>query len=716
MSLGHEESKKITTFTVQGMDCNDEVVALKHALNITGVYSIEPNIMHAKIEIVHDERVENDTLISKIESTGVKVQKSASAHSQDSYLIRRSLILGLSGVVLGVALLVSNLWNLSIISMTLAIISAFISGALIIPKALRSVRTLQLDMNVLMTIAVLGAMVIGEYIEGATVIFLFSLAELLEGYSLERARRSIQSLLKLSPETALVKREQLLEVPVREIEKNEIIIVKSGSRIPLDGIVHSGNSNVNQAPITGESLPVAKKVGDRVLAGTLNEEGSLEVLVTQTFNDTKLSQIIRLIEDAQKQKAPTQRFVDTFARYYTPIVFIGAIFVFLVPPIFFGGNWNDWFYKSLVLLVIACPCALVITTPVSIVSGLTALARRGVLIKGGAGLEAIGKLKALAVDKTGTITQGVPKVLKVFPQGNNKENDVLTIAASIDFHSTHPLAKAVVSAAIDRKLLLPQSANYRATTGRGAEAVIDGHLYFVGNHKFAHENAVCSIEIENVLNELENNAQSVVIVGHRPHEGCIGEVIGILGIADPIREDATASIQALHRAGIQSVVMLSGDNLKTAIAISRQVGIDEVYGDLLPSDKVLKVHELKNRFGSVGMIGDGVNDAPAMASATLGIAMGATGTDTAIETSDVTLMRDNLLGVAEGIQIGKKTLSIIWFNTAFAILIKAVFLVLSLLGYSSLWMAIAADTGATLIVIANALRILGYKPKLIYLS
>jgi Cd2+/Zn2+-exporting ATPase len=390
-------------------------------------------------------------------------------------------------------------------------------------------------------------------------------------------------------------------------------------------------------------------------------------------------------------------------------VFVIAIAILLVPPLFLGGDWQNWIYRSLVLLVIACPCALVIATPVSVVSGLTAMAKKGILIKGGAGLEAIGKLRALAVDKTGTITEGVHKVLQIHSVSGSSESDLLSIAASIDTHSTHPLAKSVVAEAQRRGLTIRHSLDYRSVSGRGAEAVIEDHVYFVGNHRFAHDYAICSEELEKKLESIEDQAQSVVVVGHRPHPGCPGEVLGVLGLGDAVRADAKEAIRALHQAGIESVIMLSGDNQRTVNAISKQVGIDEAYGDLLPDEKVLKVKELKTRFSFVGMIGDGVNDAPAMATATLGIAMGASGTDAAIETSDVTLMQDRLTGIADAIRMGKRTLKVIWFNTGFALATKLLFLVLSVSGYTSLWLAIAADTGATLLVIANALRLLRSK-------
>lgn len=696
-------------FVVQGMDCENEVKAIRNVLmSYPGVKNVECNFINSQVHVLHETSVLPSVIAERIESVGLKIQNQK-AQKPSSRFSSRILLISFSGFLLAVGLIGEwfSLWPylFTIISYLLCIV---LGGALILPKAIRAIRTLSLDMNVLMVVAILGALGIKQYSEAAAVVFLFALAEWLESFSLERARRSIKALLKLVPETAMLEKSNgtFEAVSVSTIQVGNIIRVQSGSRIPLDGEIVKGSSSVNQAPITGESLPVDKKEGDRVLAGTINSEGSLNVRVTKAYQDTKIAQIVRLIEEAQSRKAPTQRFVDVFAKYYTPAVFILALGVFLVPTLFFQGDWQTWTYRALVLLVIACPCALVIATPVSVVSGLTAMAKRGILIKGGAGLERIGKLRALAVDKTGTITQGVPKVLQIQSVNSSSEVDLLSIAASIDSHSTHPLAKAVVLEAQNRKIVVKPSVEYRSIGGRGAEATIDGHVYFVGNHRFAHEFAICSEELEKRLQTIEDQAQSVIVIGHRPHLGCRGEVLGILGLGDAIRPDAKAAMLELHKAGIESVIMLSGDNQRTVDAISRQVGIDEAYGDLLPNDKVLKIKELKNRFSSVAMIGDGVNDAPAMATASLGIAMGASGTDVAIETSDVTLMQDRLTGIADAIRMGRRTLRVIWFNTAFALATKLLFLGLSLFGQSSLWLAIAADTGATLLVIANALRLM----------
>jgi Cd2+/Zn2+-exporting ATPase len=616
---------------------------------------------------------------------------------------------GISGVAITAGFLFR--WVLAedpLVSTAFFAASTLAGAVLVLPHAWSALRRGQLEMNVLMAVAVTGAWLIGEGAEGAAVVFLFAFAELLESWSVGRARRAIKSLLALTPETAWRKDNGGLavEVAVGEIQVGDVLLVRSGQRVPLDGEVVSGQSAINQAPITGESVPVEKTPGDVVFAGTINGEGSLEVRVSKVVGDSTLARIIKLVEVAETQKAPTQRFVDKFARYYTPGVFVLAVLVAFVPPLLLGGDWGVWGYRALVLLVIACPCALVIATPVSIVSGLTALARRGVLIKGGAFLEAVGKLRALAVDKTGTITQGRPQVVGIIPWGGRTEMEVLTIAAAIDTHSTHPLAEAVNAAAKDRGISIVPAEEYRSRTGRGAEAVIDSHPHFIGNHRMAHELGVCSPEIEARLADIENRGQSLAVLGHTPHDGCSGAVIGILAIADRMRPEVPEALRLLHAAGLEKVVMLSGDNQRTATAIAQQAGIDEVYGDLMPEQKVEAIREFVSRYTYVGMIGDGVNDAPALAIASVGIAMGAIGSDTAIETADVALMHDDLRRLSDAIRVSRRTVRIIQFNVGFALAVKALFLFLAFTGHTSLWLAILADTGATLIVIANALRLL----------
>jgi Cd2+/Zn2+-exporting ATPase len=558
-----------------------------------------------------------------------------------------------------------------------------------------------------MVLAAVGAFIIKEYSEGAAVVFLFSLAEMLEAFSVARARKAIREVLSIVPQVAnLIKDKSFVSVPIEEITTGQEILIRAGDRVPLDGTVTLGTSYVNQAPLTGESQPVSKDVGSTVLAGTINESGNLNVKVTHTYKDTKIANVIKLIEEAQSKKAPAQLFVDKFARIYTPVVTLVAILVCLIPPILFSQSWDLWFYRSLVFLVIACPCALVIATPVSVVSALTALAKNGVLVKGGVYLEALGKLRAIAVDKTGTITEGKPQVVSDKVWKNSDEIKFLQIALSLEKPSTHPLAKAVVEFCEKKKIKESEVLNYQVIPGKGIQADVAGITYFAGNHKLAHELGVCGPDVESYLQKLEDEAQSVMIVGEKPRENKTGEILGIFGLADKPREGIQQAIKNLHLAGIREVVILSGDNQKTVDAVATLVGIDKAQGDLLPENKVIQIQALSQKHKYVGMVGDGINDAPALAQASVGIAMGAAGTDAAIETADIALMTDDIGQLAGAINHGRKTLRIIRFNIGFALSIKAIFIVLGIFGLSNLWLAVAADSGASLLVIANSLRLL----------
>ncbi len=706
-TTGEVASHQETVFRVRGADCSDEVNAIQKALALPEISRVDVSLMNSTVTVRHNASIKSDLLRQLIEKAGVTVVETASlGFFSDNK--RRVILVGLSGLLLVLGLGLEWTGTAKGAALTLVfVISTALAGTLVFPKALRAMKQRSLDMNVLMSIAVVGAFAINEQSEAATVVFLFSLAELLEAFSVARARQAIKEVLKLTPQIAHVRRgDALLSLPVLEIGLGERVVVRPGESVPLDGKVIEGSSAVNQAPLTGESRLVVKNPGDMAFAGTINENGTLEIEVTEAFKDTKISRVIALIEEAQDQKAPTERFVDQFAKIYTPVVFVLAILVGLLPPLLLGQSFDLWIYRALVLLVIACPCALVIATPVSVVSGLAALAKRGVLVKGGTHLESLGRLQAVALDKTGTLTEGKFKVqsLKVFAPG--KEEELLRVAAGLESVSTHPLAKAVLDYTNERGVKAPKAQHYNAVPGRGAEALIGSHLYFVGNHRFAHDLGVCTPELEVYLQELEEKSLSVIVVGHKPHDGHAGEVLGVFALGDRLRANARDAVQALHKAGIKHIVVLSGDNQKTVDAIRKQSGIDQGLGDLLPEDKVREVKNLTERFKEVAMVGDGVNDAPALANATLGISMGAAGTDTAIETSDVALMQDNLAELPKAIHQGRRVLSVIRFNIVFALATKLAFLVLAIVGISNLWLAVAADLGASLLVTGNALRLL----------
>ena len=557
-------------------------------------------------------------------------------------------------------------------------------------------------MNLLMTIAVIGAMIIGQWFEAGTVAFLFSFSLLLESWSVSRARRAIRTLVNLTPPTAryICSHDgEIMEKPVAAVPLGSTVLVRPGERIPLDGVITKGRTSVNQAPITGESIPVIKEEGSEVFAGTINEDGAIEFKATKPAADTTLSRIIRMVEQAQSRRAPVEQWVEKFAHYYTPAMIAVAFLVAVVPPLF-GGGWGNWFYEALVMLVIACPCALVISTPVSIVAALTAATKAGVLIKGGAFLEAVARVRVFALDKTGTLTQGHPEVQAIIPLNGHTPSELLARAAALEIHSEHPLAAAVLRKAQLENVKPLVAQDFRALKGRGAEASIDGHLFWVGSHRLLHEKGVEESEMHEQAQRMEDAGHSVIVVGSDRH------VCGLISVADAIRPGAADLIRQLKAAGVRHVVMLTGDNQGTADAVGHAVGVDEIQAELLPEDKMLAIQEIERIHGPVAMVGDGVNDAPALATATIGIAMGAAGTDAAVETADIALMSDDLSRLPWLIRHAHRSLRIIRQNIMFALGVKAVFVVLALAHMASLWMAIAADMGTSLLVIFNALRLL----------
>ena len=572
--------------------------------------------------------------------------------------------------------------------------AAGVGGLNFFDKGLRALWARTLDMNFLMTVAIVGAAVIGETLEAAAIAFLFSLAELLERYSVDRARASVESLMALTPDTARLLRDgQEVVVPADTLRAGHRVVVRPGERIPADGTVAAGTSAVDQSPITGESLPADKAPGDAVYAGTINREGALEVEVTREAGRSTLARIVQLVEEAEAHKSRTERFVERFARWYTPTVTLAAVLVVAVPPLFLGGEFLVWFVRGLTLLVIACPCALVISTPVAVVSGITAAARHGVLIKGGTFLEAMGEVRAVAFDKTGTLTVGHPRVVEVRPEAGIQEGELLARAAAVELRSGHPIARAVVDAADERGLALPAAADFQALTGAGATAVIDGRL-----HRVVRPGVLA--EPRDPPADLRAAGRTVVGVE------ADGRFQGWIAVADQPRPGARAAVAALRAQGIRHVVMLTGDHPDTARAVAADAGVDEVRAELLPEDKVTAMRELADRWGPVAMVGDGINDAPALATATVGIAMGAAGSDTALETADVALMGDDLSRLAYLTQLSKRARRVIRQNVAAALVVKGVLAIGVPLGGVSLVAAVLiGDLGLSLAVIANALRL-----------
>jgi Cd2+/Zn2+-exporting ATPase len=695
----HAES----VFKIEGMDCHEEVTILEQRLKrLAGLESLDADVLGQRLSVKYDAAKLSTSLIAEaVAQTGMRawLEHEEPRPAAGSHLWRDALIV-MSGVLVGAGFVVEftagdRRW--AALAFALAIVAGGVHTA---KRAWVSLRGRTLDIYVLMLVAVAGAMALGQWSEGASVVFLFALAQLLESRAMERARGAIRALMDLAPQTALVTRggvERVLSVD--DVRLGDVVIVRPGEKIPLDGRVSTGTSHVNQAPVTGESLPVEKAPGDDVFGGTINGRNALEVEVTRLRRDSTIARIIHLVERAQAQRAPSQTFVDRFARLYTPAVLVLAAAVAVVPPLF-GGTWSTWIYRSLVLLVIACPCALVISTPVSIVSALAAAARKGVLIKGGARLEKLAAVRCVAFDKTGTLTTGQLRVTDVIGVNGAAPREILAAAASLEKRSEHPIGRAIVERAHADGLAITAAAGFQSLPGRGAEALIGTSHVLVGSHRLFEERRLCSPEMHSATESLADQGRSTVMVATN------GTPVGVIGVADHVRETARDTVGLLRSNGVRHVVLLTGDHEAAARTLAEAVGADEYRASLLPGDKATAVEELRRAYGALAMVGDGVNDAPALASADVGIAMGVAGTDVALETADVALMADELAKIPYTLRLSRATTRNIRANIAFSLAIKGVFLVMAIAGSATLWMAVLADMGASLVVIGNALRLL----------
>ncbi|MFZ3114742.1 MAG: heavy metal translocating P-type ATPase [Syntrophales bacterium] len=723
-------ASRTSTWHVRGMDCSEETNALRQAVGaLNGVRNVEFNILNGIMTVTATEGAVSDgDIISAVKRVGMIAKPADSKQAAVSqsgsagfWLTHgRAVMCTASGIAVIAGFLSHWLLHGSLldvfaeggrseshvfpaVSIGLYLVAVLAGGWFIFPKALAALRRFRADMNLLMTIAVFGAIGIGEWFEAATVTFLFSLSLVLEAWSIGHARHAISSLFRLTPPKARYicpHDYDIMEKPVEDVPLGATVLVRPGERIPLDGEITKGSASINQAPITGESVPVEKQVGDEVFAGTINEDGAIEFRVTKPASDTTLARIIRMVEEAQSRRAPSELWVEKFARYYTPAMILAAVAIAIVPPLASGGGWERWFYESLVLLVIACPCALVISTPVSIIAALASAARSGIIIKGGAFLEEAGRVKIVFLDKTGTLTYGRPEAQRIIPLNGHTEGELLDRAAALELHSRHPLARAIVSKAKQSERTLIPAEDYREFKGQGAQGTINGRTFWIGSHRMLHEKQLENAEMHAQADALEDAGHSVVVVGNDDH------VCGFISVADSIRDNALSIVEDLKRAGVAKVIILTGDNRGTARAISEKIGADAFHAELLPEDKLKGIEEAKRRYGAVAMVGDGINDAPALAAATLGIAMAAAGTDAAIETADIALMTDDLSRLPWLIRHGHRTLNVIRQNIAFALSVKLLFMLLALANIATLWMAIAADMGASLLVIMNALRLL----------
>ncbi len=691
----------LTRLRIAQMDCPTEEALIRKKLGgMTSVQGLEFNLMQRVLSVVHD----NDALAAveaAIRDLGMnsEAMESATQTALTEPTGKPWWPLALAGVAALGAEIMHWVGMPEWLSALLAFVAITLSGLGTYQKGWIALRHGNLNINALMSIAVTGAVLLRQWPEAAMVMVLFTLAELIEAKSLDQARNAIRSLVQLTPELATVQQANgdWADMSAKAVTIGQIVRVRPGERIALDGVVMAGRSNINQAPITGESLPVEKSIGDSVFAGTINQSGSFEYRVTAEATHSTLVRIIHAVEEAQGARAPTQRFVDQFARVYTPVVFAFALAVALVPPLLLGEGWHDWVYRALVLLVIACPCALVISTPVTIVSGLAAAARHGILIKGGVYLEEGYQLAWLAFDKTGTITHGKPALTDTVLLDQPVGLDAVRVATSLAARSDHPVSHAIATAGQQNGTILLDVADFAAMPGRGVRGTVGGVHYQLGNHRLIHELGVCTPPLEVQLGELEEQGKTVILLTDSER------VLVLFAVADTVKDGSRAAIRTLHELGIKTV-MLTGDNAHTARAIAAQVEIDEAWGDQLPEDK-LRAIERYAQSGKVGMVGDGINDAPALARADIGFAMGAAGTDTAIETADVALMDDDLNKIVRFVRLSRTTRTILVQNITLALGIKAVFLVFTLLGMGTMWMAVFADMGASLLVVANGLRL-----------
>ncbi|MFD2755132.1 heavy metal translocating P-type ATPase [Comamonas terrae] len=706
------------TYRIPTMDCAGEEAEIRRALEpIAGIRGLRFQLSQRTLKIDADTDALAAALLAiteagfepKLISSNTADSSHAAGDGHDHELVRGTTpklvaALALAIAAEGVGYFAPETMAWKVAGFAVAAIAIWLAGFDVYKKGFGALRRGKLNINALMTVAVTGAFVIGQWPEAAMVMALYAIAEAIEARAVDRARNAIQGLLAMAPDQASVLQSDgsWLTVAVAQIAVGSTLRVKPGERVPMDGVVQTGQTSINQAPVTGESIPVDKAAGDPVFAGTINESGTFEFEVTALASNSTLARIIHAVEQAQATRAPTQGFVDRFAAIYTPAIFVIAVVVALVGPWLLGWTWMQAVYKALVLLVIACPCALVISTPVTIVSGLAAAARRGILIKGGIYLEEARKLKAIALDKTGTITEGKPRLVDwSLVDAASSLDTAESVAAALAGHSDHPVSRAIAAG------LKPNSAdiqNFTALAGRGVQAELSGTVYVLGNHRLIEERGQCSSELEATLKRHEESGRTVTLLADPER------VIALFAVADTIKDSSREAITELKALGI-TPVMLTGDNQATASSVAGEAGIDQARGNLLPEDKLAAIKTLQSQYGLTAMTGDGINDAPALAQADVGVAMGAAGTDTAMEAADVVVMNDDLRRIAETVKLSRSTHAILWQNITLALGIKAVFLVLAVFGNASMWMAVFADMGASLLVVVNGLRLLGKVPK-----
>ncbi|WP_270329816.1 heavy metal translocating P-type ATPase [Lactococcus lactis] len=704
-------SEKMTekTYRIEGLSCTNCAGKFeKNVKQLPGVTSATVNFGASKIS------VEGQTTIEELEEAGAfenliirdDQENDEQVRSKESFIKRNIALIISLGFILVAVISQLSLGEDHLLTKALYILAIIIGGFDLFKEGFSDLIKLDFSMESLMTIAIIGAAFIGEWAEGSIVVILFAISEALERFSMDKARQSIRSLMDIAPKEALIRRNNVEQlVSVDKIDIGDIMIIKPGQKIAMDGLVINGHSSVNQAAITGESVPVEKQLDDEVFAGTLNEEGVLEVKVTKKVTDTTIAKIIHLVEEAQGERAPAQAFVDKFAKYYTPFIIIMALLIVVVPPLFFGGDWNKWLYQGLSILVVGCPCSLVISTPVSIVSAIGNAAKNGVLVKGGVYLEEIGHLRAIAFDKTGTLTKGKPVVTDFIATSSETDINYLSIISSLESLSQHPLASAILNEAdktnVDYKSI--QIEDFQSITGKGLTGIHQNIRYYIGSPKLFSASVIEETAVKVQYRQFQEQGKTAMYFGTDE------QILGVIAVADEVRDSSAAVISELHKLSIEHTIMLTGDNTKTAESIGKQLGVTEIKGDLMPQEKLDSIKALRTTYNKVAMVGDGINDAPALAASTVGIAMGGAGTDTALETADVALMGDDLQKLPFIVRLSRQTLKVIKQNITFSLGIKLLALLLVIPGWLTLWIAIVADMGATLLVTLNGLRLMKVK-------
>ncbi|WKK96150.1 heavy metal translocating P-type ATPase [Lactococcus lactis] len=704
-------SEKMTekTYRIEGLSCTNCAGKFeKNVKQLPGVTSATVNFGASKIS------VEGQTTIEELEEAGAfenliirdDQENDEQVRSKESFIKRNIALIISLGFILVAVISQLSLGEDHLLTKALYILAIIIGGFDLFKEGFSDLIKLDFSMESLMTIAIIGAAFIGEWAEGSIVVILFAISEALERFSMDKARQSIRSLMDIAPKEALIRRNNVEQlVSVDKIDIDDIMIIKPGQKIAMDGLVINGHSSVNQAAITEESVPVEKQLDDEVFAGTLNEEGVLEVKVTKKVTDTTIAKIIHLVEEAQGERAPAQAFVDKFAKYYTPFIIIMALLIVVVPPLFFGGDWNKWLYQGLSILVVGCPCSLVISTPVSIVSAIGNAAKNGVLVKGGVYLEEIGHLRAIAFDKTGTLTKGKPVVTDFIATSSETDINYLSIISSLESLSQHPLASAILNEAdktnVDYKSI--QIEDFQSITGKGLTGIHQNIRYYIGSPKLFSASVIEETAVKVQYRQFQEQGKTAMYFGTDE------QILGVIAVADEVRDSSAAVISELHKLSIEHTIMLTGDNTKTAESIGKQLGVTEIKGDLMPQEKLDSIKALRTTYNKVAMVGDGINDAPALAASTVGIAMGGAGTDTALETADVALMGDDLQKLPFIVRLSRQTLKVIKQNITFSLGIKLLALLLVIPGWLTLWIAIVADMGATLLVTLNGLRLMKVK-------